>query len=87
MGKLTQEFITFAKEKYGYDISLCSSQEPAPVEMYFRTISSSATAVVMTHRAISRARTRDTIFFIPKNLLKFILVAPFPERLKPWIMP
>lgn len=35
MGKLTQEFITFAKEKYGYDISLCSSQEPDTFESVF----------------------------------------------------
>lgn len=35
MGKLTQEFISFVKEKFGYDISLCSSQEPDTFESVF----------------------------------------------------
>ena len=37
MGKLTQEFITFAKEKYGYDISLCPSQKPDTFQSVFGT--------------------------------------------------
>lgn len=35
MGKLTQDFISFVKEKYGYDISLCSSQEQDTFESVF----------------------------------------------------
>lgn len=37
MGKLTQEFISFVKEKYGYDISLCSSKGPDTFESVFGT--------------------------------------------------
>ena len=52
------------------------SQEPAPVEMYFSTTSSSANAPTgRTHSAISSARARDTSFFMFDFLLYIFLIA------------
>ena len=37
MGKLTQDFIVFAKEKYGHDIRLCPSKDGDTFESVFGT--------------------------------------------------